>query len=295
MNDDTPNFGSKKAAMKPSAVILIAIVDLFSTPAFGQQSETPYTWTYTYIKAKEGQRENLKEFLEKNWFALDSIAVQQGLFNDYRLIRNNDTALDTKWDYIVAVEYFTRGTYADIEAGWLKIKQNHKTTPVAGKTFLDLGSIVDSQELVFEKKQHTQCRGAQYDVLNPFLGRWDEYLVTDKGENIYGRLNIYIDPYGCSLHKEFQLLARPFSYSTLGYFDKDQQAWIETFSGGSVFKWVKDGDDMLMVNLEARGKSRHRNRWTKPANGIFQIIEERSDDEGQTWKTKSVTKVKRRP
>ncbi len=281
--------------MRSSLVVLFAVVGLSSSPAFGQQSETPYTWTYTYIKAKEGQRENLKEFLEKNWFVMDSIAVQRGLFNAYRLIRNNDTALDAKWDYIVAVEYFTRGTYADIEAGWVEIRRSHSTTLVAGKNFPDLGSIVDSQQLVFERKDNAQCQGARYAVLKPFLGRWDEYSVTDEGENLFGRLHISIDPSGCSLRKEFQLLARPFSYSTLGYFDNDQQAWIETFSGGSVFKWVKDGDDVLMVNLGAKGTSRHRNRWTTPDNGIFQIIEERSDDEGRTWKTKSVTKVKRRP
>jgi hypothetical protein len=281
--------------MKSSFLCLLAVVALFSIKAFSQQPQSPHTWTYTYIKAKEGQRENLIKYLERNWFSMDSVALQQGLFNDYRLIHNNDTSADAKWDYIVAVEYFTRGTYSDIEDGWLKIKQNHKTALVSGKTFPDLGTIVDSQELIFERKETTQCRGPQYDDLKPYLGSWDEYSVTDEGENLFGRLKIFVDPNGCSLRKEFQLLARPFSYSTLGYFDKEQKAWIETFSGGIVFKWVNNGDDILMVNLETRGKSRHRNRWTKPENGVFQIFEERSADEGKTWNTKSVTKVKKRP
>ena len=71
------------------------------------QSNNQNTWTYTYLKAANGQKENLKIFLKKNWFAMDSIAVRQGLFNDYELIENISKNDSLTWDFIVAVEYFT--------------------------------------------------------------------------------------------------------------------------------------------------------------------------------------------
>ena len=107
--------------MKFSFLCTAILAVLFSITVFGQQKQYQNTWTYTYLKAHEGQKENLKQFLEKNWFTMDSIAVQQGLFNDYRLIYNNDTTTEVQWDFIVAVEYFTKGTYADIENEWLEI------------------------------------------------------------------------------------------------------------------------------------------------------------------------------
>ena len=70
-------------------ILSLIIALLLSIPVFGQESETPKTWqntwTYTYIKAKENQRNNLKQFIIRNWFAMDSVAVQKGLFNDYQL------------------------------------------------------------------------------------------------------------------------------------------------------------------------------------------------------------------
>jgi hypothetical protein len=279
--------------MKSSFLCTAIIAVLFSIHVFGQQKEYQNTWTYTYLKANEGQKENLKQFLEKNWFAMDSIAVQQGLFNDYRLIFNNDTATEVQWDFIVAVEYFTKSTYSDIENEWLEIKQNHKTVLIDDKNFPELGRVISSEQLIFGEDKNINCQGKQYGILKPFLGTWNEYSVTKEEERLFGRLRIEIDPFGCSLRKEFQLLSNPFSYSTLGYFNKNQNAWIETFSGGDTFKWVKEGDDVLMINLSSNGNKRHRNRWTKPENSIFQIIEERSDDKGMTWEIKSITMVKR--
>lgn len=279
--------------MKSTFFYTFLIVLSVSINALGQQTDSQNTWTYTYLKAKEGQKEHLKQFLEKNWFAMDSIAVQQGLFNDYQLIYNNNTATEAQWDYIVAVEYFTTGTYSDIETEWLKIKEKHETILINGKNFPELGGVVGSQQLIFGEDTNINCQGEPYDILKPFLGTWNEYSMTNEEEHFSGRLRIEIDPLGCSLRKEFQLLTNPFSYSTLGYFDKNQNAWIETFSGGTTFKWVKEGDDVLMVNLGENGENKHRNRWTKPENGIFRIIEERSEDKGKTWEVKSITKVKK--
>ena len=279
--------------MKRTFLVIALLTGLWINDAACQQTDVHNTWTYTYLKAREGQQHQLKKFLEQNWFVMDSIAVQQGLFNDYSLIRNNDTSEEAKWDFIVAVEYFTRGTYADIETEWLPIRQNHETVLIDGKSLRDLGEIIDSQQLRFEEDENPNCTGERYDILKPFLGNWKEYTVNEGKEDLFGLLKIEIDPKGCSLRKEFQLLTGSFSYSTLGYFDNNSGTWKETFSTGSVFEWVKEADDVVMVNLGSKGPSLHRNRWTSPKDGTFQIIEERSENNGKTWVTKSVTKVKK--
>ena len=104
------------------------------------------------------------------------------------------------------------------------------------KNFPELGRVISSEQLIFGKDKNINCQGEQYDILTPFLGTWNEYSVTDEEERLFGRLRIEIDPLGCSLRKEFQLLSNSFSYSTLGYFNKNQNAWIKTFSGGDTFE-----------------------------------------------------------
>ena len=103
------------------------------------------TWTYTYVKSKENHKNELKEILIKNWFAMDSIAQEQGLIKDYELIENISESDSTDWDFIVAVEYFTKGTYSDISEEFEKIRQSHKTVKIKGLTFGEVGVIVKSE------------------------------------------------------------------------------------------------------------------------------------------------------
>lgn len=105
------------------------------------------TWTFTYLKAANQQKDNLKLFLEKNWFVMDSIGVANGLFKSYELIENVNGAssANADWDYIVAVEYFTGGTYADIAAQFEVIRKNHQTVRINGLGLADLGKIVKSE------------------------------------------------------------------------------------------------------------------------------------------------------
>jgi len=115
------------------------------------KNNTQKTWTYTYIKSKNNQKENLKQFLEKNWFVMDSIAVEKGLFNDYQLLENVIATDSASWDFIVAVEYFTSGTYADIQEEWAEIRKNNKKVMIEGLDFPQLGQIVNSENLIQHK------------------------------------------------------------------------------------------------------------------------------------------------
>ena len=121
-----------------------------SNHVLGQQSkvQNQKTWTYTYIKAKENRKEDLRSFIELNWFVMDSITVEQGIFNDYQLYENVSTSDSTSWDYIVAVEYFSRGTYDDIKHKWLPIRNEHKVVQINGNDFGELGKVIKSEQLI---------------------------------------------------------------------------------------------------------------------------------------------------
>ncbi|NRB52506.1 MAG: hypothetical protein HRU41_32900 [Saprospiraceae bacterium] len=136
--------------MKLLRLSLLLLISTLSNSIVAQEHEpTPQkTWVYTYIKATDNQRSNLKKYIEKNWFVMDSIAVQRGLFNNYQLLENVGTEEPTTWDFIVAVEYFTARTYSDIQDLWQEIRRDHKTILIDGKDFNQLGQIVKSEQLV---------------------------------------------------------------------------------------------------------------------------------------------------
>ncbi|MEM9386053.1 MAG: hypothetical protein AAGA68_13390 [Pseudomonadota bacterium] len=109
------------------------------------------TWTYTYLKAAPGKRAALRQFVEQNWFAMDHVAVSQGLFKAYRLGENAaaDGQEDT-WDLVVAVEYFADQGYPDIAKAFEGIRATHNTRLVDGLGFRELGTVVRSERLRFQ-------------------------------------------------------------------------------------------------------------------------------------------------
>ncbi|MEO0975381.1 MAG: hypothetical protein AAFX85_20010, partial [Pseudomonadota bacterium] len=92
------------------------------------------TWTYTYLKATDGNREHLRAFVEQNWFAMDARAVAQGLFKDYGLIENLSEEATREWDFIVAVEYFGDQSYTDIAEPFEAIRREHQTQLIVGRS-----------------------------------------------------------------------------------------------------------------------------------------------------------------
>ena len=105
-----------------------------------------HIWTFTYLKATANQRANLKTFLEKNWFVMDSIAVTEKLIGKYELYENKETA-NAEWDYIVAVEYLTPSGYDDIAPKFEALRAKHITVKINGLDFRDLGKVVKSETL----------------------------------------------------------------------------------------------------------------------------------------------------
>lgn len=107
----------------------------------------------TFLKSVPGQREQLKEFIVRNWFAMDKIAKQQGLIRDFTLM---DTGTDDgSWNVLVAVTYTNDKGYEGITDAFEKIRRAHTTVRVNGMTLRELGAIVDSKR-VFEHRGQGQ-------------------------------------------------------------------------------------------------------------------------------------------
>ncbi|MCK6608142.1 MAG: hypothetical protein L6Q46_07545 [Flavobacterium sp.] len=106
-----------------------------------------HIWTFTYLKAIENQKVNLENYIEKNWFVIDSIAVKQKLIAQYELYENKDPE-NKDWDFIVAVEYFSPKGYQDISSDFEAIRTKHQVVKINGLVMKDLGRIVKSETIL---------------------------------------------------------------------------------------------------------------------------------------------------
>jgi hypothetical protein len=132
-----PNLDMKK----PIFCLLLAMLVCLSV----QAQQKTVVWECTYLKALPGHKQNLAEFIRRNWFAMDSAAVAQGLMTGYKLLENSDS--NAEWDFVVAVGYPQREGYNGVVAGFEKIRSQHKTVLVQGKRLGELGKIVKSDKL----------------------------------------------------------------------------------------------------------------------------------------------------
>ena len=101
----------------------------------------------TYLKASSGQREALARFIVANWFELDRVAKERGLFTSYALSENLDQSAD--WDFEVAVGYPNKDGYenTDVQVRFGEIRKAHKTILIDGKGLRELGQIVRTDRI----------------------------------------------------------------------------------------------------------------------------------------------------
>ncbi len=101
--------------------------------------------TVTYLKSQPGRLPQLERFVRANWFAMDAVAVQQGLFVDYVwLDRGTD---DGPWNAIVKVTYNDEKGFAGIQDRWAPIKAAHKEVRPDDLGFRDLGRVLETVDL----------------------------------------------------------------------------------------------------------------------------------------------------
>jgi hypothetical protein len=104
--------------------------------------------TMTYLKSAPGKLAQLERYVRANWFAMDKIAVERGLFVSYQWL---DTDSDEgPWNAIVMVTYRDAQGFAGIEGEWAGIRAAHREVLIDGARQADLGRVVESREF-FER------------------------------------------------------------------------------------------------------------------------------------------------
>jgi hypothetical protein len=102
----------------------------------------------TLLKSKPGLREDLIRFIELNWFALDRMATEQGLFTGYWMAENDSP--DAEWDLVVCVSYPHEQGYnhPPTKAAFDKLRADRKSVAVNGRKLPALGDIIGNQSLM---------------------------------------------------------------------------------------------------------------------------------------------------
>ncbi len=104
----------------------------------------------SYIQAVPGQKERLKTFIKANFFAIDALAVQQGLMYSYALLEKVDSSDPRPWD-LMLVDAWCDEHGLEVVAGlFTKITEAHQTVPIDGMFFDDLGTFIGSESVIEE-------------------------------------------------------------------------------------------------------------------------------------------------
>ena len=100
---------------------------------------------WTFLKSHDPDSARLIAFIEANWFAMDRIAVAQGLFNSYALYRAED---DGDWNLAVVVGYPDAAGSAAILDRFNAIRAAHRTVLIDGKGLKELGRITGTRKVM---------------------------------------------------------------------------------------------------------------------------------------------------
>jgi hypothetical protein len=125
-----------------------------TTVAAANLSATTVLIEETFLKANEGLRKDLADFITKNWFVMDEEGVKQGIFTSYWLMEDIDENAD--WDLVVAVGYPQLGGYEDpaTKAKFNAISAMHKEVLINGNNLKALGKIVRHHRLKISGGNH---------------------------------------------------------------------------------------------------------------------------------------------
>jgi hypothetical protein len=122
---------------------------VFANVPASSTAENKRAVEFTFIKSLPGKREQLVRYIDANWFAIDSIAVKQGLMRSYRMLDSGDDA--EPWNIVVMVTYQDAGGYEAIKTKFEEIRKAHTKVLVDGMDFRELGRVVESRKLLEPK------------------------------------------------------------------------------------------------------------------------------------------------
>jgi hypothetical protein len=142
------------------------------------------------------------------------------------------------------------------------------------------------------------CAGPAYDLASRFTGNWQEFAVTEQGEQLGGRLDVTLEAGGCALVQVFTGADGAFSFRSLGHVEAETGQWVETYvlSNGRVtsYRWRAEGDD-IVIDRTAGGDPamRRRLRVTFESEDAYRVLEETSPADAEAW-TAGIMTVTRR-
>ena len=108
-------------------------------------------WQLTYLKALPGQRDQLEQFVEQNWFVMDARAERAGYLVDNHLLRRSPA--DTTWDLLDISMYADSVQHAQIDSIFRTIiRPQHVVVRIDGREFRELGRFVREETLRWRAK-----------------------------------------------------------------------------------------------------------------------------------------------
>jgi hypothetical protein len=167
----------------------------------------------------------------------------------------------------------------------------HIVRAAAGAMTLMLAAIAAAQPA-------PPCTGAAYDLARRFAGSWQEFALTDAGEELGGRLDTTLEAGGCAITQVFTGADGAFSFRSLGYVEADSGQWVETYvlSNGRVasYRWRIDGDDVVIDRISGGDPAvRRRLRVTFLDADTYRVVEEKSPPGAEDWTPGIVTMTRR--
>lgn len=135
----------RAGAFRTLLLLLVLALPVLNSASAASASPNKRAVELTFLKSNPGQREQLKAFIVANWFAMDKIAKQKGLIASFTVL---DSGTDEgPWNLLVSTTYLNDKGYDGVAEAFEKIRLAHKTLRIEGKTFEDLGAVVDSKKL----------------------------------------------------------------------------------------------------------------------------------------------------
>jgi len=124
---------------------LAVVVALAASWTAAAAAGEPAVWSVDHVKAKPGEYDNYRRFLEANWVPAREEALKRGHIESYRLLAQpQDDA--TAFDFVLLTRYPSQGMYDRREALFTEVFQairgDRGPTLIDGKGSRDLADIV---------------------------------------------------------------------------------------------------------------------------------------------------------
>ena len=142
------------------------------------------------------------------------------------------------------------------------------------------------------------CTGPAYELAHRFTGSWQEFALTEQGEQLGGRLDVTLEAGGCALVQVFTGADGAFSFRSLGHVEAETGQWVESYvlSNGRVasYRWRAEGEDIVIDRIAGGDPAmRRRLRVTFESADAYRVVEETSPADADAW-TAGIMTVTRR-